>query len=178
MTTSGGATATPKDALDPEANASRRRRGPISYERTFPAEMLPDGLLEHLSSMHVVQHGIDHNNDGDMTSGRPRWIDFRARNQGKPECRKEVIQPGCGASSGGGGGGAGGGWFGRRRLSAEPNALPPQQGPLIAAVCGFAVAAAGLRDVRVADDGKTPLQPIPWAAFGVSRPLAGAEGSA
>ena len=62
-------------------------KGRLNYERTFPAEMVPDGLLEHLSELHVVQHGIDVNNNGkydmealgDSTSPRTRE---------RPACRK------------------------------------------------------------------------------------------
>ena len=38
-------------------------KGGLNYERTFSAETVPEGLLEHLSSVHVVQHGIDANNN-------------------------------------------------------------------------------------------------------------------
>jgi hypothetical protein len=39
-------------------------KGRINYDRTFSAGMLPRGLREHLSSHHVVQHGIDANDNG------------------------------------------------------------------------------------------------------------------
>ena len=38
--------------------------GRLDYERTFSAKAVPDGLLEHLSSVHIVQHGIDVNDNG------------------------------------------------------------------------------------------------------------------
>jgi hypothetical protein len=44
----------------PVADAS----GHIDYERTFSADELPDGLVENLSELHVVQHGIDVNDNG------------------------------------------------------------------------------------------------------------------
>jgi hypothetical protein len=66
LTTKGGASATDGLAVDrmPVADS----KGRINYDRTFPASMLPDGLLAHLSAMHVVQHGIDvnHNKKYDM----------------------------------------------------------------------------------------------------------------
>ena len=43
----------------PVADASGR----IHYDRTISADELPDGLLRHLSEVHVVQHGIDVNNN-------------------------------------------------------------------------------------------------------------------
>jgi hypothetical protein len=64
LTTRGGATATPKDALDPKRMPVADAKGRINYERTFPADMVPKGLIEHLSTMHVVQHGIDVNDNG------------------------------------------------------------------------------------------------------------------
>ena len=85
LTTSGGAT--PKDALAADRMPVADSKGRISYERTFPAEMVPDGLLEHLSSLHVVQHGIDHNNNGkyDWTP----WVNRHSRRtRESPVCRK------------------------------------------------------------------------------------------
>ena len=102
LTTSGGATATPKDALDRQADAGRRLEGPIYYERTFPAEMIPDGLLEHLSTLHVVQHGIDANNNGKYDMDALGESTF-AKNQGKPGVPEEVTNPAaCGVVEGAG----------------------------------------------------------------------------
>jgi hypothetical protein len=76
--------------------------GRIDYERTFPAEMLPDGLLEHLSSMHVVQHGIDYNNNGKYDLDALGESVF-AKNQGKPGVPEEVTNPAvCGVVQGAG----------------------------------------------------------------------------
>ena len=61
LTTSGGAT--PEDGLDVDRMPVADSKGRLNYERTFSAELVPDGLLEHLSSLHVVQHGIDVNNN-------------------------------------------------------------------------------------------------------------------
>jgi hypothetical protein len=102
LTTSGGATATPQDALDPKRMPVANSEGRISYERTFPAEMLPDGLLEHLSSLHVVQHGIDVNNNGKYDLDALGESTF-AKNQGKAGVPEEVTNPAvCGVVEGAG----------------------------------------------------------------------------
>jgi hypothetical protein len=102
LTTSGGATATPQDALDPKRMPVADSEGRISYERTFPAEMLPDGLLDHLSSLHVVQHGIDYNNNGKYDPDALGESTF-AKNQGKPGVPEEVTNPAlCGVVKGAG----------------------------------------------------------------------------
>jgi hypothetical protein len=102
LTTSGGATATPKDALDPKRMPVADSEGRINYERTFPADMLPDGLLEHLSSMHVVQHGIDFNNNGKYDLDALGESTF-AKNQGKAGVPEEVTNPAvCGVVQGAG----------------------------------------------------------------------------
>jgi hypothetical protein len=62
LTTRGSAK--PQDGLNPKRMPVADSEGRINYERTFSADMIPDGVLEHLSSLHVVQHGIDVNNNG------------------------------------------------------------------------------------------------------------------
>jgi hypothetical protein len=62
LTTSGGAT--PQDGLDVKRMPVADSKGRIDYARTFPAAMIPHGLREHLSALHVVQHGIDVNHNG------------------------------------------------------------------------------------------------------------------
>jgi hypothetical protein len=62
LTTKGGGS--PQDALDVQRMPVADSHGRLNYDRTFPAGMLPDGLREHLSSWHVVQHGIDVNHNG------------------------------------------------------------------------------------------------------------------
>jgi hypothetical protein len=62
LTTSGGAE--PQDGQDLKRMPVADSEGRVNYERAFSAEMIPDGVLEHLSSVHVVQHGIDVNNNG------------------------------------------------------------------------------------------------------------------
>ncbi|WP_219417328.1 superoxide dismutase family protein [Pseudonocardia nigra] len=62
LTTEGDTTAASGLALDrfPVADDS----GNLTYERTIPAGMLPDGTLEQLANLHIVQHGIDVNGNG------------------------------------------------------------------------------------------------------------------
>lgn len=104
LTTSGGATATPKDALDPKRMPVADAEGRLSYERTFPADMVPDGLLEHLSSLHVVQHGIDANDNGKYDLEALGESTF-AKNQGKSGVPEEVTNPAaCGVVQGAGAG--------------------------------------------------------------------------
>jgi hypothetical protein len=62
LTTKGGGT--PKDALDVSRMPVADSKGRITYDRTFSANLLPKGLLDHLTSVHVVQHGIDVNHNG------------------------------------------------------------------------------------------------------------------
>jgi hypothetical protein len=61
LTTRGDVSAGSALALDrmPVADAN----GNVNYRRTFTAAQVPDALLDHLSEVHVVQHGIDANNN-------------------------------------------------------------------------------------------------------------------
>ena len=98
LTTRG--TAKPQDALAADRMPVADSKGRISYERTFPAEMLPEGLLEHLSSMHVVQHGIDANDNGKYDLDALGESTF-AKNQGKAGVPEEVTNPAaCGVVEG------------------------------------------------------------------------------
>jgi hypothetical protein len=64
--------------------------------------MLPDGLLEHISSLHVVQHGIDFNKNGKYDPEALGESTF-AKNQGKPGVPEEVTNPAvCGVVKGAG----------------------------------------------------------------------------
>ena len=77
-------------------------KGRIDYERTFSAEMLPDGLVDHLSSMHVVQHGIDVNNNGKYDLDALGVSTF-AENLGVPDVPEEATDPAsCGVVQGAG----------------------------------------------------------------------------
>ncbi len=98
LTTRGSAT--PKDALAADRMPVADSKGRISYERTFPADMLPDGLLENLSSLHVVQHGIDVN-DNDKYDLQALGESTFAKNQGKAGVPEEATNPAaCGVVEG------------------------------------------------------------------------------
>ncbi len=100
LTTTGPAT--PKDALAADRMPVADKQGRLNYERTFPADMLPDGLLDHLSELHVVQHGIDHNNNNKYDMEALGESTF-AKNQGKPGVPEEVTNPAaCGVVEGAG----------------------------------------------------------------------------
>ena len=102
LTTRGGASATPKDALDPKRMPVADSEGNFTYERTFPAEIVPDGLLEHLSELHVVQHGIDANNNGKYDL-EALGVSTFAENMGKSGIPEEVTNPAtCGVIEGAG----------------------------------------------------------------------------
>lgn len=66
LTTRGGTK--PTDGLDIKRMPVADSKGRLNYDRTFAAGMLPHGLRQHLSELHVVQHGIDvnHNDKYDM----------------------------------------------------------------------------------------------------------------
>ncbi|HET7328143.1 MAG TPA: hypothetical protein VFJ14_12755 [Nocardioidaceae bacterium] len=59
LTTKGDTSAKSGLALDrfPVADAE----GNLNYERTIPADMLPEGIVDSLQQLHIVQHGIDVN---------------------------------------------------------------------------------------------------------------------
>jgi hypothetical protein len=102
LTTRGGATPTPKDALAADRMPVADAEGRINYERTFPAEMVPDGLIEHLSTLHVVQHGIDANKNGKYDLDALGVSTF-AENLGKTGVPEEVTNPAvCGVVQGAG----------------------------------------------------------------------------
>jgi hypothetical protein len=102
LTTRGGAT--PGDGLDVKRMPVADAKGRLDYERTFPAKALPDGLLEHLSSVHVVQHGIDvnHNQKYDLDAlGESTF----AKNLGVDGVPEEATDPAtCGVVQGAGAG--------------------------------------------------------------------------
>ena len=102
LTTRGGVTPTPTDALAADRMPVADANGRISYERTFSADMVPDGLLEHISSLHVVQHGIDANDNGKYDLDALGVSTF-AENLGKPGVPEEVTDPAaCGMVEGAG----------------------------------------------------------------------------
>ncbi|HEX5532824.1 MAG TPA: hypothetical protein VFX33_03690 [Actinomycetales bacterium] len=80
----------------PVADAS----GHLDYQRTFSADELPKGLLEHLSQSHVVQHGIDVNHNGryDMAGA---GVSTFAQNLGLNGVPEEATDPAsCGVVTG------------------------------------------------------------------------------
>jgi hypothetical protein len=44
--------------------------GELTYERTIPADQVPDSIVEHIEHLHIVQHGLDVNGNDkyDMNS--------------------------------------------------------------------------------------------------------------
>ena len=100
LTTSGGAT--PQDGLDVKRMPVADSKGRINYDRTFPAAMIPPGLREHLSALHVVQHGIDvnHNDKYDVAALGVSTFAERLGLHGVPE---EATDPAsCGMVTGAG----------------------------------------------------------------------------
>lgn len=59
LTTKGDASADSGLAVErmPVADGS----GNLSYSRTIPAAQIPDGIVENLENLHIVQHGLDVN---------------------------------------------------------------------------------------------------------------------
>jgi hypothetical protein len=98
LTTRGDVSAASALALDrmPVADAS----GNLDYRRTFTAAEVPDALLDHLSDVHIVQHGIDanHNDKYDLKGlGESSF----AKNLGVPGVPEEATDPAsCGVIMG------------------------------------------------------------------------------
>jgi hypothetical protein len=102
LTTSGGAT--PEDGLDVKRMPVADAQGRLDYERSFSADEVPDGLLDHLSSLHVVQHGIDVN-DNDAYDLDALGESTFAKNLGVPGVPEEATDPAtCGVVQGAGAG--------------------------------------------------------------------------
>ena len=102
LTTRGGAT--PKDGLDVARMPVADAKGRLTYERTFSADEVPEGLVEHLASVHIVQHGIDVNDNGKYDMDALGESTF-AKNQGKPGVPEEATDPAsCGVVMGAGAG--------------------------------------------------------------------------
>jgi hypothetical protein len=100
LTTEGGAT--PQDGLDVARMPVADSAGALNYERTFPADVVPEGMLEHLSSLHVVQHGIDYNNN-DKYDVDALGVSTFAEGLGAPGVPEEATNPAsCGVVEGAG----------------------------------------------------------------------------
>jgi hypothetical protein len=145
LTTEGGAT--PQDGLDVKRMPAADAEGRVDYERTFSAKDVPDGLIEHLSSLHVVQHGIDANNNGKYDV-EALGVSTFAESLGVPNIPEEATDPAsCGVVEGAG-------MSGRPRGGVETGGAPGSElnaplAPAGAAVlllsAGFAVSAARSR---------------------------------
>jgi hypothetical protein len=98
LTTTGDASAASGLAVDrmPVADASGR----VDYDRTFTPDQVPDGLIEQLSEVHVVQHGIDVNDNGKYDKAGAGISTF-AKNLGIPGVPEEATDPAsCGMVTG------------------------------------------------------------------------------
>lgn len=98
LTTRGDFSADSGLAVDrmPVADA----KGDIDYRRTFPSAKVPDELLNHLSELHVVQHGIDVNHNNRYDVGALGTSTFAA-NLGVSGVPEEATDPAsCGVVTG------------------------------------------------------------------------------
>jgi hypothetical protein len=98
LTTRGDVSAASALALDrmPVADAN----GHVNYRRTFTAAQVPDALLSHLSDVHIVQHGIDANNN-DKYDLKGLGESSFAKNLGVPNVPEEATDPAsCGVIMG------------------------------------------------------------------------------
>jgi hypothetical protein len=146
LTTRGGAT--PQDGLDVKRMPVADAHGRLDYDRTFSAAQVPAGLLQHLSSLHVVQHGIDvnHNKKYDVAA---LGVSSFAKNLGVDGVPEEATDPAsCGVVQGASAGTP-------AHKGVETGGAPPasRNAPLAAAGAGLllvsaAVAASALRGSR------------------------------
>ena len=98
LTTEGDASAESGLAVDrmPVADSEGR----LDYDRTFSADELPDGLVDQLEHVHVVQHGIDVNGNGEYDIDGAGVSTF-AENLGVPDVPEEATDPAsCGVVTG------------------------------------------------------------------------------
>jgi hypothetical protein len=75
-------------------------KGNLSYDRVLPAASLPAGTIAHLKDLHIVQHGLDANNNGkyDLAGLGESTLAKSAGLDGIPE---EATEPAlCGMVSG------------------------------------------------------------------------------
>ncbi len=100
LTTKGDAS--PASGLDLTRMPIADSSGRIEYKRTFSAKQVPDGLLDQLSEVHVVQHGIDVN-DNDRYDLAGLGESTFAKNLGAPGVPEEATNPAtCGVVTGAG----------------------------------------------------------------------------
>ncbi len=102
LSTRGATTPTGGRPLGPMPVADDSGR--IDYRRTLPAAAVPDALLANLPNLHVVQHGIDVNDNGryDFASLGPSTF---AKTLGLGRVPEEATNPAsCGVVTGAGSG--------------------------------------------------------------------------
>jgi len=100
LTTGGDASA--QSALAVNRMPVADSQGRLDYHRTFAPGDLPSGLLDHLSALHVVQHGIDVNHNGRYDTAGAGVSTF-AKNLGVPGVPEEATDPAsCGMVVGAG----------------------------------------------------------------------------
>jgi hypothetical protein len=155
LTTSGGVK--PEDGLAVDRMPVADSKGGLDYKRTISAKSVPDGLVEHLSSLHVVQHGIDANSNGKYDV-EALGVSTFAESLGAPNIPEEATDPAsCGVVQGAG-------MSGKPRGGVETGGAPGLEvnAPLAAAgaalllvAAGFGVSAVARRRSHSADDGQT-----------------------
>jgi hypothetical protein len=100
LTTRGDVSASSGLALDRMPVADKTGR--LDYHRTIAAKDLPDGLTDHLSELHIVQHGIDANGNGRYDLKALGESTF-AKSLGVPNVPEEATDPAaCGVVTGAG----------------------------------------------------------------------------
>jgi hypothetical protein len=90
----------PESGLDVDRMPVADASGRIDYDRSFSADELPKGLVQQLSNLHVVQHGIDVNDNGryDMAGA---GVSTFAENLGVAGVPEEATDPAsCGVVTG------------------------------------------------------------------------------
>jgi len=114
--------------------------GNLSYERTIPAADLPDGTIEHLKDLHLVQHGIDAN-DNNMYDLDGLGESTFAKSLGINGIPEEATDPAtCGMVTGAAAGSPPAGGVDTGDGSTAPGTNPAQ---LYAGIGGAALIAAG-----------------------------------
>lgn len=121
LTTKGDASADSGLAVDrmPVADAD----GNLDYERTIPADMIPEGIVDNLENLHIVQHGLDVNGN-DKYDMEALGESVFAKSLGVKGIPEEATNPAtCGEVSPAGGVETGGETAGTSADSTGPLAL-------------------------------------------------------
>jgi hypothetical protein len=131
LTTRGDTSA--DSVLDLDRFPVADENGDMNYERTIPADQIPDSIVEHIEHLHIVQHGLDVNGNGEYDMNSLGESVF-AKSLGADGVPEEGTNPAtCGEVVPFGSVDTGGG--------------PTDEGepaPLLAVVGGVALAAAGV----------------------------------